>query len=162
MAFTIRAEVIGARELDRALEQLPRSTKKSVLRRALQKAAKPTAEAAEALAPVGSTGNLKVSIEVGTKLNDSQAKDRESTPDSVEIFVGASWPTGAHAHLLEFGTVKMAAQPFLRPAWDSTKDRFIEIMRAELWAAISKAAKTLARKAEAGTLGKGARRALGG
>jgi HK97 gp10 family phage protein len=34
-----------------------------------------------------------------------------------------------HAHLIEFGTVNMPAEPFLRPAFDRDKGRLPEVMR---------------------------------
>lgn len=37
---------------------------------------------------------------------------------------------------LEFGTVRQAAQPFLRPAWDSEGPRALKVIAAELWAAL--------------------------
>lgn len=155
----IKQTLTGARELEAALRQLPRATAKGVLRRALRKAAAPTATVAEALAPRGATGNLLASIDVRTVLVKSQKKRRPKIGD-VELFIGATTPKGAHAHLLEFGTSKMAAQPFLRPAWDSTKQQVLDAIETEIWESLSKAARTLAKKAAAGTLGKAAREAL--
>lgn len=150
-------DIAGAKELDKAFKQLPRATAKSVLRRALKKAAKPTAVAAESLAPLGPTGNLRASIEVSPRLKKSQR--RGGRPEGVELYIGSTAP---HAHLLEFGTVNMPAHPFLRPAWDSTKQRVLDAIESEIWESLSKAARTLAKKAQAGTLGRAARRTLGG
>jgi HK97 gp10 family phage protein len=47
----------------------------------------------------------------------------------------------AHAHLLEFGTSRQPAQPYMRPAWDSTKQAVLENIRAALWAEILRRAK---------------------
>jgi len=47
-----------------------------------------------------------------------------------------------YARFLEFGTSKMPAYPFLRPAWDELKGALPELIRADLAAAIDK---TLAR-----------------
>jgi HK97 gp10 family phage protein len=157
MAVNIGGEVIGAKELEQALKQLPKATAKGVLRRALSNAAKPTAQAAESLAPRGATGNLQASIEISTRLKKSQKHGKRT---GVELFIGATTPQGAHAHLLEFGTAKMSAQPFLRPAWDSTQQQVLESIKSEVWKALAKSARTLARKAERGTLSAAARRAL--
>lgn len=154
----IGAEIIGGKELEAALKQLPKATAKNVLRRALRNAAKPTVTAAKQMVPVGPTGNLKVSLTVGARFYKRGAK----TPGTVEIFIGATTPKGYHAHLIEFGTVKMSARPFMRPAWDSTKDAVLASISEELWKSLAKSARTLARKAERGTLTKTARRALGG
>lgn len=40
--------------------------------------------------------------------------------------VAAAGFSAPHAHLVEFGTVKMAAQPFFRPAFDESKDRMAD------------------------------------
>jgi len=159
----IRAELIGAKELEAALAQLPKATAKSVLRRALTSAAKPAAAQAQALAPRGRTGNLQASIRISTRLNKRQGKLHDA--QGVEVYIGAAAGKGAkgnHAHLLEFGTVKMAARPFLRPAWESTKEKVLAAIQTEVWAALAKSARTLARKAAAGKLSRAARGALGG
>lgn len=156
--YKIRGELIGAKELEQALKQLPKSTAKGVLRRALSNAAKPTVDAAKSLVPRGKTGNLQASIEISTRLKASQKKG--GRPQGIEMFIGATWPKGAHAHLVEFGTVKTSARPFMRPAWDSTKEKVLDSIQAEIWKSLAKSARTLARKAERGTLSAAARRAL--
>lgn len=160
MATRIGGQVIGGRELERALKQLPRATGKNVLRRALRNAAKPTAAAAEAMAPRGPTGNLQASISIGTKLKPSQRGD--SSLSGVQLYIGATSPPGYHAHLIEFGTVKMTARPFMRPAWDSTQQQVLASISDEVWKSLAKSARTLARKAERGTLTRSAERALRG
>jgi HK97 gp10 family phage protein len=153
----IGGQVFGGKELEAALKQLPKATGKNVLRRALRNAAKPTAAAAEAMAPLGPTGNLRASMTIGPKKSRRGIK---SPKTGVEIYIGPSYPKGFHAHLVEFGTIKTGARPFMRPAWDSTKQEVLESISAELWAALAKSARTLARKAERGTLSRTARRAL--
>lgn len=155
----IRGDIIGGKELEAALMQLPKATAKNVLKRALERAAAPVVIEAESLAPRGPTGNLIASLDVSTKLKSSQ---KTGHPVGVELYIGAKTPPGYHAHLLEFGTAKMAARPFLRPAWDSTKQKVLSEISAEIWKALSKAARTLARKAAKGTLTVTARRILGG
>lgn len=140
-----RIEVTGFRELERALLELPNAVAKSVLRKALKKAGAPVVDAAQSLAP-RATGALAESIEVKSSLVRRQRRRRRKQGD-VELFIGATWPTGAHAHLLEFGTSKMAKRPFLRPAWDANKGRVLDIFQNELRIAIVKAARRLARKA---------------
>ena len=59
--------------------------------------------------------------------------------NSFSIFIGPSWPAGAHGHLVEFGhrtaSGQTAPHPFLRPAADNTKAK----QAAELDAAIKRA-----------------------
>lgn len=143
--------VSGLRELDEALGQLPKSVGKAVLRRTLKKAGQPIADAAEAMAPV-LTGELKISIGVGSKLTSRQSKlHRKMFKDdraSVEMFVGAGGL--AQATQSEFGNEHQAAEPFMRPAWDGNAGRALDIIANELGDEIMQAAKRLAKKAARG------------
>lgn len=133
----------GLKELDEALRELPKATGKNVLKRALTTAAAPVEAEAKRLVPVKS-GKLRDSISIGPRLSKRQRG--LNTPGSpVEIFVGAS--ALPHAHLQEFGTVKMRPRPFLRPAWDANKMKVLESIKGDLWQEIEKAAKRLAKKA---------------
>lgn len=152
----------GLKDLDRNLKQLPRAMAKATWRRILKKAAMPVKSDAEANAPVGPTGNLASSIAVGTRLNASQKRMVGTEPDAVTLYIGTTWPTGAHGHLQEFGTAHHAAQPFLRPAWDRNRMQVLASISDDAWDELVKAARRLARRAERGTLGKSARRQLGG
>lgn len=82
--------------------------------------------------------------------------------DEVALYVGTTWPTGAHGHLQEFGTAHHAAQPFMRPAWDRNRMNVLATISDDAWSELAKAARRLARRAERGTLGRAARRHLGG
>jgi HK97 gp10 family phage protein len=147
--------VEGLKELEAALNQLPKSTGKAVLRRTLKKAGQPIADNARALAPDDPTtsGNdLKSSIGVSTKLSKRQAsahrKMFRSDKASVEMFVGAG-PL-PQAHNQEFGNVNHGPQSFMRPAWDGNKSRALDIIKTELGDEIMKAAKRLAKRAVRG------------
>ena len=54
---------------------------------------------------------------------------REIKPGPKEALVAFSAP---HAHLLEFGTVKMSAKPFLRPAYDEQKEKILDTVIAAM------------------------------
>lgn len=135
-------KIEGLKELDRALKQLPKATAKRVLRAALKKAGQPIAADAASRAP-RLTGRLAESVTVKTTLTKGQRRKSRKEKGAVVMFIGATRPT---AHLIEFGTQKMAARPFLRPAWDSGKMQVLATMKKELWKAIQKAAKRLAKK----------------
>lgn len=154
----VRFELVGAKELDKALAQLPRATSRTVLRKTLTKAAEPVLTMAQYLVPVDQ-GDLKRSLKIGTSLSSRQRKIAGRSGE-VMVYVGASHPMGAHAHLVEFGTAKTPAQPFLRPAWDRQKGKALRIFQAEIWKEIVKAAESLAKKATKRTLSKSARQAL--
>ena len=152
--MTVKLE--GFAELDRALDNLSKAAGKGVLRRSLKRAAEPTAKLAQSLAPV-LTGKLQGSIIVGTKLDGRQAKmHRKMFRDdrsSVEMFVGPSYlrgDGGRHGHLLEFGTVKMPPQPFMRPAWDQDKMQMLDRLGTELAEQIEKSVKRARAKAARG------------
>lgn len=143
----------GFAELEKELDNLSKAAGKGALRRALMKAAKPTVEIAKSLAPVDS-GKLRDSIIVGAKLDGRQAKmHRRMFKDdraSIELFIGPSYLLGGggrHGHLLEFGTVKMAPQPFMRPAWDQDQKAMLARLKDDLWAEIQRAVVRAERKA---------------
>ncbi len=138
-----RVSIEGVKELDEALGQLTQSAGKGVLRRVGRKALVPFDEAWRAKAPRLS-GQLQESGGIGSKLTRSQrqAHERDAT---VEVFAGPG--PNPQAVTQEFGTVNHAAQPFMRPAWDETKDQVLDSVKDQLGAEIEKAAKRAARKA---------------
>jgi HK97 gp10 family phage protein len=135
--------MLGFKELENALLELPKAVAKGVLRTALKNAGEPVVSDAQRNVPV-LTGELLGSIDIRSTLSKRQRRGRAKAGD-VEMFIGPSWPKGAHGHLVEFGTSKMAARPFLRPAWDANKERVLASIGRELWTAIEKAARRLAR-----------------
>lgn len=156
----------GFADLDKALAELPRATAKNVLIRTLRKAGEPIAQAARDKVPVDE-GDLQKSIAVSTRLKNPVGKKEFAAAmraglgkaaavgalrdarraagggSFAEMYVGA----GAlpHAHMIEFGTVKMAAQPYMRPAWDSERHNALTIIKRELGAEIIMAAKRLSK-----------------
>lgn len=138
----IGAKIEGLKELDRALKQLPLAVQKRVLRATLQKAGQPIVEDAQGRAP-RLTGELAERITIKATLSRRQRRRMRKEKGAVVMFVGSTDPK---AHLLEFGTEKMAARPFLRPSWDAGKAQVLATIRTELWTAIQKAARRLAKK----------------
>jgi HK97 gp10 family phage protein len=105
----------------------------------LRQAGEPIAAAARALAP-RHTGQLAERIQVSGKLSNRQRRmHTKRDRDDVEIYIGA--PPWAYAHILEYGGAHMKAQPYMRPAWDSSKASVLESISATMWAEIEKAAK---------------------
>ncbi|SNT76715.1 HK97-gp10 family putative phage morphogenesis protein [Paracoccus seriniphilus] len=151
--MSVTIDVEGFAELEKALDNLSKSAGKAVLRRALKKAAQPTADLARSMAPV-KTGKLAKSVIVGTRLDGRQARiHRRMFRDdkaAVEMFVGPSYlrgDGGRHGHLVEFGTSKMAARPFMRPAWDQDKNAMLERLSDELWAELEKSIRRAEKRA---------------
>lgn len=164
-------QVSGLAALDRALAELPKATARNVLKRTLEKAAVPIVDEAKRLVPVN-TGKLRDSIEASPKIKNkvgssefasamraglgkdaavsalrSARRAAKGQGSFAEIFVGPARGKGAirYAHIMEFGSVKDAPQPYMRPAWDATKRRALDIIKAELGNEIIKTARRLGR-----------------
>lgn len=153
----ITTDIAGIKELDRALKQLPDFMQTKVLEDAMKKAAGPVIKAARAKAPRGRTGNLRKSIVAGTRLRPSQqagapGRRRKDPRRQAVIYVGTSWPKGAHGHLVEFGTVHSRPKPFLRPAWEGHRGEVLKSIELELSRSLRKAASRLASQAARGKL----------
>ena len=117
----------------KALDKLPTAIQEKVVVGATRSATKVVANEAKRLAPVD-TGRLKLSISV------AKAKKKDTKENHVKFYAvpktklrktisatvngkKAKLKTvdySYHAHFLEFGTSKMSAKPFLRPAVENT------------------------------------------
>ena len=139
----ITQKTFGLRALDQALGQLPAAAAKGVLRRIGRKALEPFDAAWRADAPQLS-GRLAASGDVGSKLSRSQRR-QHTRNSTVEVFAGPGPdPAGIQQ---EFGNKDHPPQPFVRPAWDQTKDQVLEIVKTDLGAEIEKTASRAARRA---------------
>ena len=139
--------VEGLKELKHALEELPKATRTSLLKRTLLQAGEPLAEDARARAPDDPTTagyDLKKSVTVTHRLSRRQ-KRQHRKGSKVEVFVGAG-PL-SQATQQEFGNVLHGPQPFFRPAWESSKRGVLAAIVKALTEEIEKARRRLARKA---------------
>lgn len=128
--------VDGMEALRETLMTLPLAFREKVVRAALAEAAHLTKVAVEAYAPVY-TGLLQQSIRVGKRNN-------KGDPDTVTyvVFVyGVKRTTGKrdknlkednpyYWYFLEFGTSKMAAHPFMLPAFEASAAQALHAARA--------------------------------
>jgi HK97 gp10 family phage protein len=143
--MAVVAKFEGARQFEQALGDLTKATARNVLRRALTKAAKPVQEAMEARAPRDS-GWTAGSIAVSNTLNPANRSDQKKEGKSfAEVYVGST--RGSAGILQEWGTYKMPAQPYMRPAWDATKGGVMVTFGRELKNELDKAAARAAKKA---------------
>jgi HK97 gp10 family phage protein len=159
----ITVQITGLKELQNALNQLPKEIQGRPLRSAVSAAAKVIVDDVKARVPVGETGNLKTAVYryrsrrnsatgretffVGIRQGKAQFKD--TAYNRRKGRVGKSYKTQGEAYywrFLEFGTAKMAAKPFLRPAFESSKSKAVEVIKQRLGKAIETQAKKLARK----------------
>lgn len=145
-------EVLGVQETLEALREFPKATGRGTLRRALVKAAEPVAIAARSYAPDDPTTgapDLKSSIQVATQMTPRARRQQPKTSE-VEVYVGPTRQAGRavlnYASFQEFGTVKAAAHPYLRPAWDRTKNLVQTIFARELTVEFEATAARLSRK----------------
>jgi HK97 gp10 family phage protein len=130
-------EVKGLQKLEKKLSKLPEKVAKKVVSKAVRAGAKPMLAQARANAPV-KTGLTKKSIKIRTM------KAKWAKPGyGVHIGVSDKWFSGEafYAGMVEFGTVRMAAQPFIRPAYDVTKDESVRITAKALRDGVENAAK---------------------
>jgi len=140
----------GARDLERALAELPRSTSKAVARRIMKKELKPVKDAAEAFWP-----GANEAFQISSRISRSQSGDSEAVrgPSIENMFVGSFEP---HAHLLEFGTGprytekgayrgSVSPEPMLQPAWDAHKRQVLTGLGERMWEEIKK---TVERRAQ--------------
>lgn len=139
------ANLHGLKETVAALRALPAefgSQRGGPIRRALFKAAKPMRDDAQARAPVA-TGNLRANVYMYRDRNPAAVGANERYIIGVRQQrrkyartqlnrrlgrIGKSYALRGDAYywwFVEFGTEKMAAQPFLRPAFESGKARFV-------------------------------------
>jgi HK97 gp10 family phage protein len=73
----------------------------------------------------------------GTHLRDAiLVSDGPLLFSDVLVTVRYKRPGAPHAHLLEFGTVKMAARPFMRPAAATAKSEVHDLLKKEILALV--------------------------
>lgn len=169
--MSVSVKVSGLAELDRALGELPKATARNVLVRTLTKAAEPMAEEARRLVPV-MTGRLRDSIMVSARVKntvgnaeyaaamraglgkaDARAallaarKASKGQGSFAQVFVGPARGGGTirYAHIVEFGSVDTAPQAYMRPAWELSKFRVLDTIKAELGNQIIAAARRIGR-----------------
>jgi HK97 gp10 family phage protein len=120
-------KMMGAGELEEALKTLGPKVAKRVGGRALLKAGELIADQARVLVPVLS-GRLEDSITVA--LATAKSGERRGV-------IGFKKGHGSRiAHLVEYGTVRVAPQPFIRPAIDSKGEEAIALMGGVIWKGI--------------------------
>jgi HK97 gp10 family phage protein len=137
----------GLADLEKALVELPKATARNTLQRALKKGAEHVQEVWQGGVPV-LTGHYQHSINVGPASKLTRTQKRDAKKDGkyfAEMHVGTDDPAGQQ---LEFGNVKMPAQPSGRPAWDITKESVLADISTDLATEIEKSRARLARKAE--------------
>jgi HK97 gp10 family phage protein len=156
--MTVTVDLKGFRELEAKLRALADSKEvKRAGREALRKAAEPIRDQAKALAPKD-IHNLEKSIKTaatrglkGDAAGVTIGIDRNVDPP---VYRGRKRGKGSYrdpgvagnAVIQEFGSERMAANPFMRPAWDAEKDATPRRIADALGTAIERAARRIARR----------------
>ena len=150
MATTVRVEVKGLRELGAQLKALSKDMQTKVARQAVSAGASVIKRIAKSKAPVSSPemspqvppGYLRGSIIMrkqrrpDRRLTVQYAVSVRNKGKLVRSDVAIPYQIGIWN---EFGTVKMAAQPFMRPAFDTGKGQALEAIRKRLLQRIEQA-----------------------
>jgi HK97 gp10 family phage protein len=133
MADSLTIEITGVNELRDKIVALAQSVEANKVEPLLLTGAKTVRDTAISHAPVGPTGNLKKAIIAKMLKPFGMGK-------IASALAGVDRKKAPHAYLVEFGSPgrygkkgsykgryfgPMPAQPFMRPAWDSTKDRVL-------------------------------------
>lgn len=151
MADTIQLQ--GFRELATALKELPKRVARNGLRSATSAGAAVVRNEARSRAPVD-TGEMKRDIQMK---RERDFGNTEGLSASVSVYVrgGKKSRLAGKARnvdkdsfywkFVEFGTAKMAAQPFMRPAFEAKKEEAVAVIGQKLDERIQAEAADLAR-----------------
>lgn len=106
----------GNKNVEKALNALAPTIAKKVLRKAMRQALQPTKRAVQDEAPVES-GFTRKSVKLRA-FKGSRKRIRMIVTIGEGFYLGKTY----YAAFVEYGTSKMAANPFMRRAFDRTKD----------------------------------------
>jgi len=152
----VKMEVVGDEALQAAMLGLGRSSQARVARPAIREASTPIVRQMRQNAPKKQgdrTGQLRKSIgrrmvtykNSGTVIAVIGPRRNFTTNDKFGNKVDPS----NYAHLVEFGTYRSTAKPFMRPAWEENKSKARRTLRNRMWIELKKEAERVRRKAAA-------------
>ncbi|MCK6478579.1 MAG: HK97 gp10 family phage protein [Planctomycetaceae bacterium] len=182
----MRVAVVGFKELDEALAQLPKSLRRELVLGALKKAAEPMVREAKARVRRQANPRVRGGVPAGElkpladSITVSAVKANSEFPNEIAVKLG---PDADHFYglFVEKGTKRRGrvyrddrgkfrrnkrrhsatrAFEFLGPAFAMHSERTAVAIGEELWRALAKKAEDLARKANKGTLSKKAKESL--
>ncbi len=132
-------KIEGAKELNKALGSFTKDIEQKIAKQAVRAGANVIAKEARLLAPMGLTGTLKRSIKVvarSKRTGDAVASVVTRSGKKYTLRNMNAW----YAGMVEFGTSKNPARPFLRPALDSKGPEAIKAISNKIVARIKKMA----------------------
>lgn len=143
----VTVEVKGLKELEDALTEFAPKLVKSCFREAMNKAADPEVQAAKERAPLLKDPLRNKRRGIG-ELRDSIVKIVKMTKGGVRAKVGpkrnpgeGNQKPGAWGLMVEFGSIHNPPMPYLRPAFDATKQQSVDRFAAVLKDRVSKMGK---------------------
>lgn len=151
MRTTTRSEVQGLRELGAALKELGSDISKKIIFSATLAAAGVVKKRAQEIAPraerahrVGRGGPV---VQPGNLVKGLATKRLKSNSAGVAQYE-VRWKAKKkgdpfYGLFVEFGTAKSKAQPFMRPAFDKSKEAALQAMTTKLAARIERANRTV-------------------
>lgn len=137
------AKVTGLKEIKEKLSKLPEKIQRNILRTAIHAAASELRDAAREEAPV-KTGELKKSIKAIRKRG---TKVEVQSNVNVGAFYGLMVEKGhvlakRNAQGKVEGIGHVPAHPFLRPAYDKTKNKIVDFVKNKIAERLQKLAKS--------------------
>jgi HK97 gp10 family phage protein len=136
----IKGKVEGAKALEDALKLLPERTRGKLLTGAVRAGANLVKKEIKARAPVGAEATKNNRKYGHLRDNIIVAMDKTRSAVTYSVGVGrAFW-----GRFLEFGTRFMAARPFMRPAFEASRDAAVRKMGDILGKGIEREAAKLA------------------
>jgi len=139
MADRFSLKIEGFKELAANLRALPDALQRSVILDALTDAAEPMRARMGQLAPrrPGAPDIAdNIGISVANRIGDVGGGRWEARSDTEHAVAVGPTKNFFYGLFLEYGTIKMAARPFMRPAFDTTVQTSLTILSQRLWDAI--------------------------
>jgi len=133
VAKKVEFKIEGIKEAIKAFNELPLTVENKILKGTILKVARELQSAVVRRAPVGFTGKLADGIKTSTQGLKGKL--------AINVIVKAFY-----SRFLEFGTSKMAAKPFMRPAFDESLPQMEAAFAEALTRGVKKEVKKASKK----------------
>lgn len=152
----VQATMIGQKELDRNLKMMTSAARRSVVRSSLRKGLRLTVKAMRRLAPRGRFLRLFKSIRTISQKTEGRELVRLGVGPTQRRHVARFLETGFD----HVGGKRISGRPWMRPAWDSTKEQVFLVFAQDLGGSMLRFMKRIERKIKTGKVTAGTRRFL--